>query len=152
MLSVQRGLGGGDGLINRLFRTPLVVPRLRICLPMQETRVQSLVRENPTWCGAAEPVHWNSWSPCSTTREATTMRSLPTAPREQSSLATTWEELVQQQRLSTTKRDKHIKLKEKYNEKKFYWRERIKKKFIKHSAPETKEIYKINQRKSVGRI
>lgn len=36
--------------------------------------------------------------------------------------------------------------------KNFLLKRKNKKKFIKHSAPETKEIYKINQRKSVGRI
>ena len=29
---------------------------LRIRLPMQETRVRALVREYPTYCGAAKPV------------------------------------------------------------------------------------------------
>ena len=48
MLSIQRGQDGGDGLINRLCRSPLVVHRIQIPLPMLETRVQSLVREDPT--------------------------------------------------------------------------------------------------------
>ena len=29
----------------------------RICLPMQETRVRSLVQEDPTCCGAIKPKH-----------------------------------------------------------------------------------------------
>ena len=35
----------------------------RICQPMQETWVWSLVQEDPTYCGAAEPVHQDYW-PC----------------------------------------------------------------------------------------
>ena len=35
----------------------LVVPWLRVCLPMQGTPVQSLVQENPAYHGAAKPEH-----------------------------------------------------------------------------------------------
>ena len=42
--------------------TSLVVQWLRICLPMQGTRVWALVREDPTYCGAAKPVHHNYWA------------------------------------------------------------------------------------------
>ena len=35
--------------------TSLVAQWLRICLPVQATRVRSLVREDPTCCGATEP-------------------------------------------------------------------------------------------------
>ena len=34
----------------------LVAQWLRICLPMQGTRVQALVREDSTCCGATRPV------------------------------------------------------------------------------------------------
>ena len=49
-------------------------------LPMQETRVPSLVRDDSTCHEAAEPVCCNcwspcAWSPCSATRGATTVRS-----------------------------------------------------------------------------
>ena len=37
----------------------LVAQWLRICLPMQGTRVQALVREDPTCCGAAKPMRHN---------------------------------------------------------------------------------------------
>ena len=41
---------------------------------MQEMRVQSLVREDPTHRGATEPIHHNNWTcvlePDSTTTEA----------------------------------------------------------------------------------
>ena len=83
----------------------LVVQWLRIRLPMQGTRVWALVREDPTCRGATKPVRHNYWacaleptshnywackpqllsprtySPCSTTREATTMRSPCTATK-----------------------------------------------------------------------
>ena len=36
--------------------TSLVVPWLRICLPMPGTRVRALVREDPTCRGATKPV------------------------------------------------------------------------------------------------
>ena len=57
----------------------------RICLPKQETRVQSLVPEDPTCHGATKPEHHNCWActlePCSATREASTMRNPRTATR-----------------------------------------------------------------------
>ena len=37
----------------------LVAQRLRICLPMQGTRVRALVREDPTCRGATRPVSHN---------------------------------------------------------------------------------------------
>ena len=40
-------------------RTILVVQWLRIHLTMQGTLVQSLVWEDPTYCGAAKPVRHN---------------------------------------------------------------------------------------------
>ena len=39
--------------------TFLVAQWLRTHLPMQGTRVQSLVREDPTCCGATKPVSHN---------------------------------------------------------------------------------------------
>ena len=41
------------------YRDFMVVQRLGICLPMQGTQVQSLVREEPTCHGAARPVCCN---------------------------------------------------------------------------------------------
>ena len=40
-------------------RASLVAQWLRICLPMQGTRVRALVQEDPTCCGAAKPVRHN---------------------------------------------------------------------------------------------
>ena len=37
----------------------LVVQWLRICLPMQGTRVRALAWEDPTWCGATRPMSHN---------------------------------------------------------------------------------------------
>ena len=42
-----------------LWRTSLVAQWLRICLPMQGTRVQGLVWEDPTGCKATKPVCHN---------------------------------------------------------------------------------------------
>ena len=42
-------------------RASLVIQWLTICLPMRGTRVRSLVREDPTCCGAAKPMCCNYW-------------------------------------------------------------------------------------------
>ena len=42
--------------------TSLVAQWLRICLPMQRTRVRALVWEDPTCRGATKPVHHNYWA------------------------------------------------------------------------------------------
>ena len=49
--------------IRYLLFTSLVVQWLRILLPVQGTRVQSLVWEDPTCHGATKPVRHNYWSP-----------------------------------------------------------------------------------------
>ena len=46
---------------HRNYRAPLVAQWLRISLPMQGTRVRALVREEPTCCGATNPVRHNYW-------------------------------------------------------------------------------------------
>ena len=38
-------------------RTSLGVQCVGVCLPVWGTRVQSLVQEDPTYCGAAKPLH-----------------------------------------------------------------------------------------------
>ena len=40
----------------------LVAQWLRVCLPIQGTRVRALVREDPTCCGATKPVSHNDWA------------------------------------------------------------------------------------------
>ena len=42
--------------------TSLVARWLRIRLPVQGTRVRSLVQEDPTCCGETKPVHHNYWA------------------------------------------------------------------------------------------
>ena len=88
--------------IKNHIGTCLVVQWLRTHLPIQGTRVWSLVWEYPTCQGATKSMTYNywacaSWSLCSTTREATAMRrpwttnrQLPpfTATRESSRIAT----------------------------------------------------------------
>ena len=49
-------------LIKTSIWTSLVAQWLRICLPMQGTRVRALVWEDPTCCGATKPVCHNYWS------------------------------------------------------------------------------------------
>ena len=83
---------------NNTIGASLVAQWLRIRLPMQGTWVRALVQEDPTCCGATRPVYHNYWactlepvshnywslcaySPCSTTRESTAMRSPRTETR-----------------------------------------------------------------------
>ena len=40
-------------------RASLVAQWLRLCLPLQGTRVRALVQEDPTCCGATKPVCHN---------------------------------------------------------------------------------------------
>ena len=53
----------GIGASKMITGASLVVQWLRICLPMQGTRVRALVQEDPTCCGATKPVSHNYWSP-----------------------------------------------------------------------------------------
>ena len=48
--------------LKRSLGMSLVAQRLRICLPMQGTRVRALVREDPTCRGATKPVSQNYWA------------------------------------------------------------------------------------------
>ena len=49
-------------LILKTYRASLVAQWLRICLPMQGTRVRALVWEDPTCRRAAGPVSHNYWA------------------------------------------------------------------------------------------
>ena len=101
----------------------LVAQWLRICLPMQGTWVWALVREDPTCRGAAKPVCHNYWacalepashnywgpcvrSPCSTTREATAMRSPHTATKSSPRSPQLEEARTQQRRPNAAKINK----------------------------------------------
>ena len=73
-----------SGILNW---TSLVVQRLKFRQPMPGTRVQSMVREDLTSPRVTKLKRCSNWacapqSPCSATREATAMGSLPTATRE----------------------------------------------------------------------
>ena len=46
-------------MIKKIYRASLVAQWLRICLPMQGTRVRALVWEDPTCHGATGPVSHN---------------------------------------------------------------------------------------------
>ena len=141
----------GEELRTRRFEmgipygTSLVAQWLRIHLPVQRTRVRSLVREDPTchratkpvrhnyWACAlepashnywahmpqllspqattTEPAHHNYWSPhtyslCSTTREATAMRSPCTATKSSPSSPQLEKARTQQWRPNTGKKKK----------------------------------------------
>ena len=51
-----------NAYIKKVKRASLVMQWLRICLPMQGTRVWPLVQEDPTCRGAAGPVSHNYWA------------------------------------------------------------------------------------------
>ena len=48
--------------LKNMLRASLVAQGLRICLPMQVTRVRALAREDPTCRGATKPVCHNYWA------------------------------------------------------------------------------------------
>ena len=67
---------------NKRIGTSLVAQWLRICLPVQGTRLRALAREDPTCRGATKPMRHNYWarkpqllSPRATTTEACTPRA-----------------------------------------------------------------------------
>ena len=47
---------------KKLMGTSLVIQCWRVCLLMQATQIRSLVRENPTRQGAAEPLSHSYWA------------------------------------------------------------------------------------------
>ena len=54
-----KGLEASVCLLRSALRASLVAQWLRVCLPMQGTRVRALVWEDPTCCGATKPVSRN---------------------------------------------------------------------------------------------
>ena len=91
----------------------LVAQWWRIRLPMQGTRVQALVREDPTccratklvrhnhWACAREPTNHNYWSLRATTTEARTPRAC--APQQEKPLQ--WEARAPQWRVAPARRN-----------------------------------------------
>ena len=92
---------------NLVVGTSLVAQWLRICLPVQGTRVRSLVQEDPKcrratksvrhnyWAYALESTSHNYWSPRATTTEARKPRAR--APQEK---PPQWETCAPQQRVA----------------------------------------------------
>ena len=92
----------------KISRTSLVAQWLRICLPMQGTRVLSLVWEYPTCHGATKPMCHNYWacvpqllSPHATTTEARAPRAH--APQQEKPLQ--WEARAPQRRVAPAHRN-----------------------------------------------
>ena len=74
---------------------------VKICLPMQETRVQSLIQEDPTYLRATEPVYHNyracnSVSPGAATTEASVLQGPHSSTREERFSTLQWEALAPQ--------------------------------------------------------
>ena len=123
--SLYQECNAGLTFKNWSVGTSLVAQWLRIRLPMQGTRVQALVWEDPTCRGATKPVHhnywactlepmsYNHWSPCtqslcSTTREATTMRSPCTVTKSSPHLPQLEKACVHQWRPNAAKNNQSI--------------------------------------------
>ena len=112
----------------RNYGASLVVQWLRICLPMQRTRVRALVWEDPTCRGATGPVsrsYWACvcvWSLCSATREAAIVRGPRTAMKSGPHLPQLEKALAQKRRPNTAK-NKLINLKKK--RKKKLWQDSV---------------------------
>ena len=116
----------------------LVVQWLRVCLPMQGTRVRALGREDPTCSGATKPMRHNYWvcaleltrhnywarvpqllSLCATTTEA----HAPRARALQQEKPPQWEARALQWRPNAAKNNKYInKFIKKINKTKFIWK------------------------------
>ena len=86
----------------------LVAQWLRIRLPMQGTRVQALVWEDPTcrvsnWAGEPQLLSLRVWSLCSATREAAIVRGPRTAMKSGPRLPQVQKALAQKRRPNTAK-------------------------------------------------
>ena len=88
----------------------LVAQLLRICLPMQGTRVRALVWEDPTchmqwsnWARELQLLSLRVWSLCSATREAAIVRGPRTAMKSGPRLPQLQKALAQKRRPNTAK-------------------------------------------------
>ena len=91
--------------LKRSFRsvpigTSLVAQWLRIHLPMQGTRVPSLVPEDPTCCGATKPVRHNYWACALEPVSHNYWARVPRARAPQQEKPPQWEARVPQQRVA----------------------------------------------------
>ena len=66
---------------NSNQKASLVAQWWRICLPMQETQVRSLVREDPTRHRAAKPMHCNYWTCALEPRSHSCWAYMPQLPK-----------------------------------------------------------------------
>ena len=101
----------GNSLIkNTEIGASLVAQWLRVCMPMQGTRVRALVWEDPTCRGATKPVHHNYWAcasgACAPQREAATVRGPRTAMKSGPCLPQLEKALAQKWRPNTAKKKK----------------------------------------------
>ena len=92
---------------KRSHRASLVAQWLRVCLPMQGTRVRALVWEDPTCRGATGPVSHNCWACTSgawpATREAAMVRGPRTAMKSGPHLPQLEKALAEKRRPNTAK-------------------------------------------------
>ena len=107
LLSLPLLLLKGLGLfwVKKYYRASLVAKWLRICLPMQGTRVRALVWEDPTCRGATRPVSHKCWAcasgACAPQREAATVRGPRTAMKSGPHLPQLEKALAQKRRPNT---------------------------------------------------
>jgi len=91
-------------LKNNNNGTSLVVQWIKICLPMQGTRVRSLVQEDSTCRGATKPMYHNYWSPRTLVPVSHDKKRSPwTIVKSSSCLPQLEKAYVQQWRFSTAK-------------------------------------------------
>ena len=112
-IKIQQSQGDSSGNYSAVVQewglgASLVAQWLRICLPMQGTRVRALVWEDPTCCGAAGPrepqlLSLRVWSLCSAAREAAIVRGLRTAVRSGPRSPQLEKALAQKRRPNTAK-------------------------------------------------
>ena len=92
-------------MIKKLSRASLVAQWLRICLPMQGTRVRAVVWEDPTFRRATRPVSHNCWAcasgACAPQREAAIVRGPCTAMKSGPHLLQLEKGLAQKRRPNT---------------------------------------------------
>ena len=76
---------------------------LKILLPIQGTRIQALVQEDPTCRGATKPMHHNYWA-CALEPQATTTEArVPRARAPQQEKPPQWEAPAPQRRVAPTR-------------------------------------------------
>ena len=92
---------------NDILGASLVAQWLRVCLPMQATRVRALVWEDPTCRGATKPMRHNYWAcasgACAQQREAATVRGPRTTMKSGPRLLQLEKALAQKWRPNTAK-------------------------------------------------